>query len=306
MGFFVSPGQFLQPEMSVALGRAETRMSQQFLDGPQVHAAVEQVGGEAVAQRVGAHPRPHGRRFEGSAQQGPHTGGRETAAPLVQEDRGAGRQRLGRQEGRTEGEIGIEDPGRLGVVGHHAFLPPLAQDAQGALIRDEILKIQPHQLGDAQPRRVEQLQQAGKPCGGEIHGGREVKQRLAFPFREEGWQALRLFGVSQTRGGIHGEPPRLPHPFEKPPDGGENPRLAGGVQTPVPQFQGEPPQGARTDLPGIPPGAHGMIEEFPKIAHLGPHRVGGHAARTLFEVEGLDPLPQWLRALPCYHAVISS
>ena len=39
--------------MSVDLGGLETGVAQQFLDHPQVSAAIEKVGGEAVAEGVG-------------------------------------------------------------------------------------------------------------------------------------------------------------------------------------------------------------------------------------------------------------
>ena len=46
----------LAGQVGVQLGRADTRMSEQLLDDPQVGAALEQVRRERVAQRVRADP----------------------------------------------------------------------------------------------------------------------------------------------------------------------------------------------------------------------------------------------------------
>ena len=42
-----------------------------------------------------------------------------------------------------------------------------------------------------------------------------------------------------------------------------------------------------------------MIQEFPKVARLGPRGMSRHASGTLFEVEGPDLLAQRNRVLPC-------
>src|SRR5207244_286517 len=48
--------QVLGRDVGVALRRRQARVSEQLLDRAQVGAAVEQMGGEGVAERVRAHP----------------------------------------------------------------------------------------------------------------------------------------------------------------------------------------------------------------------------------------------------------
>src|SRR3954451_11977050 len=84
---------------SVDLGRGDRGVAEQLLDGPEVGAAVEQVGREGVAQGVRGDAavdrgvaRPH-------PQAAPDVGGREPAAGLREEERvlpGLGRQRRAR------------------------------------------------------------------------------------------------------------------------------------------------------------------------------------------------------------------
>ena len=69
--------------VSVVLGRAKIGVPEEFLDGPQVGAAVEQVGGETVAQcmRVGRGGSP-------TVDDAPHVTWREAATSLVVEQGG--------------------------------------------------------------------------------------------------------------------------------------------------------------------------------------------------------------------------
>ena len=55
MGGPVNGAQSRGVDVGVALGRREARMSQQFLDGAQIAAGAQQVGGEGMAQGVRRH-----------------------------------------------------------------------------------------------------------------------------------------------------------------------------------------------------------------------------------------------------------
>ena len=56
MRLFVDLHQPSHVEMRVALGRADTGVAEQFLDGTEVGAGLQQVRGERVPQRMRADP----------------------------------------------------------------------------------------------------------------------------------------------------------------------------------------------------------------------------------------------------------
>ena len=80
MGGFVHRAQPLTADVSVPLGGGEVGVAQQLLHRPQVGAAVEEVGGEGVAQgvRVGGRGRP-------AVEDAPRVTRREATAAAVDE-----------------------------------------------------------------------------------------------------------------------------------------------------------------------------------------------------------------------------
>ncbi len=80
MGSGIHGQQPLFAYMSVDLCCLETGVTQQFLHNPQVSAPVQQMGGEAVAERmgVGGHRRP-------AVEHPPYVPGPEAVAPPVEE-----------------------------------------------------------------------------------------------------------------------------------------------------------------------------------------------------------------------------
>ena len=56
MGVTVNVEQVRRVDRGVYLGRRQAGMAEQLLQRAQVGAAAEQMGGEAVAQRMGSHP----------------------------------------------------------------------------------------------------------------------------------------------------------------------------------------------------------------------------------------------------------
>ena len=69
MSLAVSGAEALAADVGVALGRRDICVPQELLYGPQVGTTIEQMGGEAVAQRVRV------RRRRGSAVDDPHRSG---------------------------------------------------------------------------------------------------------------------------------------------------------------------------------------------------------------------------------------
>ena len=53
MRFVVFGAEVFQANVGVFLGRCQTRMAKEFLDRTEIGAALEQVSGETVPQRVG-------------------------------------------------------------------------------------------------------------------------------------------------------------------------------------------------------------------------------------------------------------
>src|SRR4051812_21640502 len=72
---------------SVDLGRRDTRVSQQLLDGPQVRPALQQVGGEGVPERVRVHAGLGGGVARPDPQAAPDVRCREPPAALGEEQR---------------------------------------------------------------------------------------------------------------------------------------------------------------------------------------------------------------------------
>src|SRR5262245_6323693 len=109
-------------DVGVALGGAEARVAEQLLDRAQIGAARQQVGGEAVTQRVRAAAArerdvPHALRDQRS-----NTAAAQPAAARVQEERVAAR-----LEPRPLLEPGLKGLLRAPAEEHHALLAALAQ-----------------------------------------------------------------------------------------------------------------------------------------------------------------------------------
>ena len=71
MGPAIDVPDALTRHVGVKLGRADTRMSEQFLNDAQVGATLEQVRRERVAQGVRAHARPEAGARRGALDDGP-------------------------------------------------------------------------------------------------------------------------------------------------------------------------------------------------------------------------------------------
>src|SRR5262249_40423919 len=119
----------------------------QLLDGAQVGAALQQMRGERVAQRVRAHPpgdagrarRAPDDRVNGAHGEPPAAGIREQRAPAL----------------TALAEPILERAKRRTAVGHDALLAALAEYAHGTLAAVHVVEIEAGQLGDAQTTGVE-------------------------------------------------------------------------------------------------------------------------------------------------------
>src|SRR5215207_5430435 len=153
MGGAVDGGEAGRVDVGVALRRRQRGVAQKLLDGPEIAAGAQKMGGEGMTQRVWRHA-------FGEAETAPyvtdallHDGGIERAAA------GADEEGLARTTGRQPGtSIAIDAQGveRLRQQRHEARLVALAGDGERVAaglqqVLDDALG-EAERLADAQPR----------------------------------------------------------------------------------------------------------------------------------------------------------
>ena len=124
-------------------------MAEQLLDHAQIGAALEQVGGARMAERVrvqigttcaehavAAHELLHGANRQ-PATTARHEHGARQVRPLFRPKRAAA------------GEVFAEGFARAATDGNHAFFVALAEHAQLLRVESQVLQIEPHELADA-------------------------------------------------------------------------------------------------------------------------------------------------------------
>jgi hypothetical protein len=149
--------QALLTHMSVDLRGLQTRMSEQFLHHPQISAAIEEVGGEAVPQcvRMGRHGRT-------SIYDAPHITRSEAVATLIIEERtpwgdGRGhRSTMARQPRMHRCYAG-------GVNQYLALLRPFAGNRDYAFGELKIVNVEAAQLGHPHAAPVEHFEHCVVP-----------------------------------------------------------------------------------------------------------------------------------------------
>ena len=199
-------------------------MAQQFLNGAQVCAHIQQMSGVAVAQPVGVNPARQARLQSALAQPPPDIAGiqppRRSAAPPAQRRK----QRLGQRAPVAAGmEPALQRLPRLPRQRQHALFAALAPHAHHPAVQIHIAHIQRHQFAHPHAGAVEQLEhrpvaqrrrafggcgRAGR-CGGGLCGafggcdlGRAVEQGVAIVHRQRLGQAARGAGRGNANGGI--------------------------------------------------------------------------------------------------------
>src|SRR6266513_2869132 len=199
--------------MSIHLRGRERGVTQQLLYRPQIGAGVEQVRGERMAQGVNVQVAA----ARQGAQQPPdrelHAPRREPPPPPAHEHRPAvERSGEARAQGVAPPVVAAQRASRVAPDRNEPLLLPLA--AHFHLVRDQVhvRLVQPRQLGEADARRVEQLEH------GEIPRLREpARRRPALRLgehlldlgavEERGERALELRRARRLRG-VHLQPAR--------------------------------------------------------------------------------------------------
>ena len=107
----------LQGDVGVLLGRGQAGVPQQFLNGAEIGAGIQEVGGERVAQPVGADAAGDGDLPEGCVQDPPHAAVGEAAAAVIKEE---SRRVGGPPEAVTDRQPFLEGRAGLGSQGDDA------------------------------------------------------------------------------------------------------------------------------------------------------------------------------------------
>lgn len=140
-------------------GRAERAMPQEGLQGPQVHAAVLQVGRERMAQYMRCHQRqagglrvfPHELAQMGVAHAHQRSGVHEHGIGFLLALRPC------QKDVSSSAQVLLEPVSGVLAVDHQALARTLAGHGDGAFRTLELVQSEPHQLIGPQARRIEQL-----------------------------------------------------------------------------------------------------------------------------------------------------
>src|SRR6476646_5396835 len=172
-------------EVRVHLGRRDVGVTEHLLHGAKVAAAGEQVGGEAVAQRVRAHLAGEAgvARVALDDLVEPLAGQR----PAAEVDEQLRLVAVADQLRPAAAQIAVDRRDRLPAERHQAFLRALAAGAEEALAQVDVAQLQPDRLRSAQPAGVHHLQQ-----------GPVAQRRRLAPLRR-GEQLLHLGVVENVR-----------------------------------------------------------------------------------------------------------
>ena len=150
-------------DVGVDLRRGETLVAEQFLDTAQVGAAVEQVRGETMPQRVRCRGAVEARQHEILVKHPPDAAGRQSLAELIQEERIAVfvlRVRL------SNFQPVVERLDRVFAQRADAFFAALPDDPQNVRVSVPAGDVQADDFRDSKPGRVRRLQNRSVPQAG--------------------------------------------------------------------------------------------------------------------------------------------
>ena len=140
-------------DVDVDLGRGDALVAQHLLDGAQVGTALEQVGGETVAQGVGTDDLAHSGQFTQLLDDMENHLARQHCAAAVQEQDVLAAP-LGNLMGTRLLQVQVDLLDSDGRDGHGALLVALALDDDIMLLQIELGQLERHQLAHAQAAAV--------------------------------------------------------------------------------------------------------------------------------------------------------
>ena len=155
MRLAIGPREALRGYVRVALSRRQALVTEQLLDGAQIHVRVQEMGGVGVAQRVRGGALGDPELEQAPSQNHAHAPVREAAPAGVQEEG------LPEQTGAPSG-IEVADQRDAGLLGsrHHALLVALPEDPHLAAIAVEVAHVEADGLAHAQSGPVQQVEES--------------------------------------------------------------------------------------------------------------------------------------------------
>ena len=212
MAFRVHLEQLRGVDVRVALRRAQARVAEQFLDHTQVGAALQQVRGEGVAQRVradpparaaGSHVAPH-EAIDASRRQPPTaevqeqritppltvrlkadiTGTSAAAVSVAARSGVSGCSRSCRDQRLPILEVLAHRLRRAGVERHDPLLAALTEHAHHLRAEIDVVHVEPGELAEAEAGRVEQFEDRAVAANQDDVADRRLDQRRHLVLRQ--------------------------------------------------------------------------------------------------------------------------
>jgi len=225
MGLIVDRHELIDADLGVFLGGGEGDMAEEFLDGAQVGAAVEKVGGEGMAQGMGRglleNPGLDELLFEVALD-----ASRRQASAAVVEKQGLvlGRPAAGFQ-------VGADGLAGLAAHRHDALLAPLAHNPHQAVIEIEVDDVEGGQLPDPQAGGVEEFEHGPVPQGESVRGVAFVQQPEGLVHGQDLGEIVLFAGAGNDIGGIALQSALADQVAEKGPQGRQAPVDAGAARS---------------------------------------------------------------------------
>src|SRR5882762_990455 len=192
-------------DVGVELRRREIGVSQHFLHGTEVGATLEQVRGERVSQRMRCdtlgQTGPPRRGFDDT----PGANARQWRTTRIQEQNASGFTAI--ERGPDLSRVQRHRAQRSASDRNEPFLGALAEDARYAVLEQDVLQLERHQLGDARARGVGELEQRAIADGQRLVGVRRSQQLVYLGYRQHRRErAPPLGGFDAFAGIARGEP----------------------------------------------------------------------------------------------------
>ena len=168
---FIRGQQAGRADVRVDLRRGQAFVSQQFLHATDVGTVIQQVGGEAVAKRVGRGATIEAAGAEMLFEHPRNAAGRQPAAKFVDEDRGLGPLLFARRK-PPHAEPGLQGPNRVRADRSDPFATPFAANAERSGGQIDVAVVESGQFADAQAGGIEDFQDRSIAQPHQVVGGR--------------------------------------------------------------------------------------------------------------------------------------
>jgi hypothetical protein len=193
--------------MRIDLSRRDVRVTEHFLYRNEVGAALQQVRGEAVPERMGRDVAIHPRIPNVLSDDLPRAHPAEWAPMLIQEDHTSGLAAI--QLRASSSKVAPQHSNRTASEGDDPMPVSLAMNRNEALIQGQIPHSQADQLGDAKTGAIQSFQHREIPVGVRLRtpreGRRSLEDRLDLPVGKHVGEHSRHPGRLQALRRIFGQ-----------------------------------------------------------------------------------------------------